>query len=149
MGLVKDPPKPEKDERDYPGTTLPKNRDTKHRVQAVDVTSPVGLVEAAHSHEFLVEGVIQSFYTVGSLGAILSKSPVTIRSWEQKGWLPKARYRSPPPAREQIPGRVPLGKRLYTKEQVLCLVEAYHRYINTRTPDWVSFRKHIKDNYPS
>jgi hypothetical protein len=130
--------------KDYPGKTKPKNRG-KQPVDADDDDWLAGVPTLS----FLINGQLRSFYTIGSLARALGRSPVTIRSWEQKGWLPKARYRSPPPSKEQLPGKDPLGKRLYTPEQAACLVAAYRQHINTpKKPDWQAFRQHIGTHYP-
>lgn len=133
-----------KTERDFPGRTPPRNRTTTPEPEPDD-----DWLAGVSYREYLIEGVLHRFYTVGALASILGRSPVTIRSWEQKGWLPRARYRSPPPSREQIPGRDPIGKRLYTQQQVECVVEAYRQYINIpKKPNWQGFREHIIINYP-
>lgn len=137
-----DPPKPE---RDYPGNTPPRNRGKEPEPEEEEDW----LADAPY-REFLVEGVLRRFYTVGALASILERSSVTIRSWEAKGWLPRAKYRSPPPVKEQIPGREPIGRRLYTQEQVECVIDAFRRYVNApKKPDWEGFRTYIQDNYPT
>lgn len=80
----------------------------------------------------------------------LNRKPVTIRSWESKGWLPSASFRTPPPRSEQIPGKAVKGRRLYSEAQIVFLVEAAITYAidDPVKPDWVGFRKHIEDNYP-
>lgn len=140
-------PEPEKEEPDYPGTTKPKNRDGR---QAVMVEKPTGemLLDGVNPVEFLVKGIMQRFYTVGMLGAILGREAVTIRSWEHKGWLPKATYRSPTPVKQQIPDKKSMGKRLYTRSQVLCLIEGFQQHIDITKPNWAAFRAHIQNNYP-
>lgn len=71
-----------------------------------------------HPVKYFYNGVEHEFFTIGSLAAALGKSVVTIRSWENKGKIPKSPYTSPPPRRETIPGRVPKGKRLWTRAQI-------------------------------
>lgn len=100
--------------------------------------------------EFSVNGEARRFYTVGSLAKALGKSQVTIRSWEQKGWLPQAAWRTPPPQNPQLPGKQVKGQRLYTKEQLLFLVMAYTEYVENLQPrpNWEAFRQAIKRQYP-
>jgi hypothetical protein len=96
-----------------------------------------------------MNGQPQRFYTIGSVAKALGKTPVTIRSWEAKGWLPSASYRTPAPRKEQIPGKASKGKRLYSKDQLVFLVEAYERFIVIpKNPNWESFKIHIRNHYP-
>ena len=68
--------------------------------------------------KYFYNGEEREFFTIRSLADALGKSVVTIRSWENKGLLPKSPYRSPNPRRETIPGRTPRGNRLWTRDQV-------------------------------
>ena len=81
----------------------------------------------------------------------LNRKPVTIRSWEAKGWIPPASFRTPAPKSEQIPGKAVKGRRLYSEAQIVFLVEAAMAYAidDPDSPDWKGFRKHIADNYPT
>lgn len=133
--------KPPVEERAYPGKTPPRN-------QVVDRGEDSWL-NSLPSQEFLVNGIVRKFYTIGSLAKALGKTPVTIRSWEQKGWLPAANFRTKAPNGEQIPGKAVKGKRLYSQEQVVFLAEAYDKYVlSPRKPNWDGFRNHIKTQYP-
>lgn len=126
----------------YPGSLPPKNREERKTDDPVD-----GLP----SREYLVDGAPVKFYTVGSLARVLGyRSPVTIRSWESKGWLPAASFRSPPPKNQQIPGKASRGVRLYSRQQVDFLVQAFYvfRLDHAKSHDWPGFKKHIQDNYP-
>ncbi len=138
----KRPPKAEdKDQRTYPGSTPPRN-------QVLD-TGEESWLNRLPFHEFDVGGVTQKFYTIGALASALGKQPVTIRSWERKGWLPKAKFRTPPPRGEQLPNKTTKGRRLYSQEQVVFLAEAYGKYVlDPRKPNWEGFRNHIKTQYP-
>lgn len=102
------------------------------------------------SHEYMVGGVVKRFYTIGILARVLQRTPVTIRSWERKGWLPKATFRTPAPAGEQIPGKAVKGRRLYSEAQLQCLYEAHQRFSldDPYQADWKGFRNYIKHNYP-
>ena len=139
-GAPKEPPA---DDKLYPGSTPPRNQ-----AQVLDSEDDEWLTRLP-SYEFLLGGVARKFYTVGSLAKALGKQPVTIRSWEQKGWLPPATFRTPPPKSEQLPGKAVKGRRLYSEEQLRFLVRAYEKYIlNPRRPNWDGFRAHIKNQYP-
>lgn len=39
--------------------------------------------------------VTLELFTIGALAKALGKSPITIRTWMKKGWLPRARFRTP------------------------------------------------------
>lgn len=128
-------------EKNYPGSTPPRN--------AVLDKGEDDWLNSLPYKELLVGHEVRRFYTVGSLARALGKQPVTIRSWESKGWIPAAGYRTQTPRSEQIPGKVPKGKRLYSQEQVVFLAEAYEKYVlNPRKPNWDGFRNHIKTQYP-
>lgn len=130
---------------DYPGKTPPRNRGNKRNAPVAEDT-----LNGARSKVFKVNGVDREFFTVGEVARALSRKPVTIRMWEQRGWIPKVKYRTPPPQGEQIPGKVTKGRRLYTKSQVLFLVDALERFkIDTAKSDWDGFRNHIRANWPS
>jgi hypothetical protein len=125
----------------YPGSLPPKNRVERNIEDPVDNLP---------SREYLVDGVPTKFYTVGALAKALGRSPVTIRSWEAKGWLPAASFRSPPPKSQQIPGKASRGVRLYSRPQIDFLVSAFYafRLDHVRDHDWPGFKQHIQDNYP-
>lgn len=136
------PVSPSEEERLYPGKTPPRN-------QLIDRSGESWLNELP-SQEFLVNGVARKFYTIGSLAKALGKQPVTIRSWESKGWLPPANFRTQAPRSEQLPGKTAKGRRLYSQEQLVFLTEAYDKYVlSPRKPNWAGFKKHIKTQYPS
>jgi hypothetical protein len=53
-------------------------------------------------------------FPIGALAKALKREPVTIRSWILKGWIPKARFKTPP-----IHGtRGNAGRRLWTRRQI-------------------------------
>jgi hypothetical protein len=132
------------DGKDYPGNAAPRNRG-----QVIDKPTHEWLTTLP-SHEYTVGGVPKRFYTIGALSMALNRKPVTIRSWESKGWLPPASFRTPPPRSEQIPGKAVKGRRLYSEAQIVFLVEAAITYAidDPVKPDWVGFRKHITEQYP-
>ncbi len=137
--------RPKDGDKLYPGTTPPRNV---HQVASAN-SSVLWLTQLPYK-EYLVGGVKRKFYTVGALATALGKKPVTIRSWESKGWLPKAKWRTPKPVSAQIPGKEPQGRRLYSEEQLTFLVSTYNEYIEDRTnPDWAGFRNKIKRQYPN
>lgn len=125
----------------YPGT-LPPRRERQAEEASV--------LDGLRSREYLVDGVPTKFYTIGELSKALRRSPVTIRSWEAKGWLPTATFRAPPPRSQQIPGKALMGPRLYSGKQIEFLIDAFYAYKldHPKNHDWPGFRQHIKNNYP-
>ncbi len=124
----------------FPGTTPPRNTEETSEYN-VDWLADLPFTE------YLVGGSPRKFYSIGSLAKALGKKPVTIRSWEDKGWLPSASFRTPAPKGTQIPGKQPKGRRLYSTEQVTFLVGAYQQFI-LASNDWDGFKSHITNNYP-
>ena len=131
---------------DYPGNTKPRNR-------TAPANKPVAndYLNGAKSKVYRMGGVDREFFTVGELARALNRKPVTVRMWEQRGWIPKVKYRTAPPAGTQLPGKPTKGRRLYTKNQVECLVEAVERFRldDHKAPNWVGFREFIRTNWPS
>lgn len=72
----------------------------------------------------MLRGVRTEFFTVGDLAAALGRTPVTIRSWEDKGWLPHATFRTETPKGTQVPGKKVKGRRLYTRSQIEVVLAA-------------------------
>lgn len=101
-------------EKDFPGRLPPVNRKNgdPEKDDSVDVqwdAKPVVYNYGGHAREF---------FTIGHLATALGRSPVTIRSWENKGVLPKSPFRSPSPKTSAIQGGKPKGKRLWTRSQI-------------------------------
>lgn len=99
------------DLRPFPGKREPVNRSA----PAVD-TSPQVWDEKPTFYTY--KGVSTEFFTISNLAVALGRKPVTIRSWENKGLLPKSPYRSPRPQRGSIPGKEVKGRRLWTRPQI-------------------------------
>ena len=102
------------DLKDWPGKKRPVNR------PAEVATPESGCYDGWDKKPvvYIHGGVSQEFFTIGHLADALGRSPVTIRSWESKGLLPKSPYRSPRPRGETLPGRRSSGKRLWTRDQI-------------------------------
>lgn len=142
--LAKRKEKESADRAKFPGSTPPRNS-----TSSLD-SQPDSWLNSLSSLTYSVNGVERKFYTIGSLCAALGNKPVTIRSWESKGWLPKPKFRTPPPRGSQIPGKAIKGRRLYTMEQVVFIVETYERFIVVpKNPNWDGFRTHIRQHYPT
>lgn len=129
----------------FPGNTPPRN--SKETLDK-EVSSVLGSLP----YKKMIVGKereTKKMYTIGALSEALGNKPVTIRSWEAKGWLPKATYRTSKPRGEQVPGKTVQGKRLYSQEQVMFLVKAYNSHILTPAKaNWPGFRTYIKRYYP-
>jgi hypothetical protein len=102
---------------DWPGKRKPVNRDLGAPVKE----EPEGWDDKPVM--YMYKGQQKEFFTISHLAAALGKSPVTIRSWENKGFLPRSSYRSPRPRRETLPGTARKGKRLWTREQILGILD--------------------------
>jgi hypothetical protein len=131
---------------DFPGNTPPRNRASSPKKRVAE-----DYLNGARAKIYRIGGVDREFYTVGELARALNRKPVTIRSWESRGWIPKVKYRTPPPAGTQIPGKVPKGRRLYSRNQLEFLVEALSKFKldDQRSGDWSGFRNHIRANWPA
>ena len=129
---------------DYPGSRKPKNRGNK--VKAITDDKYNG----AKPKKYIIKGIEVLMFTIADLAKAIGKRPSTLRVWEHRGWLPKAKYRTPKPVKQQIPEKPSQGRRLYTLEQVEFLLEAMTRFKvrEVNHGDWNGFRKHIKDNWP-
>lgn len=99
------------DLKDFPGNRTPVRRDN------ADDTEDTDDEWAEKPVVYNFGGVAREFFTIRHLAAALSRSPVTIRSWENKGVLPKSPYRSPAPKKSSIQTK-PKGKRLWTRAQI-------------------------------
>lgn len=130
---------------DYPGKTPPKNR--KDSPSRVDPDRYRG----ARSKVLKIKGVDKVFFTVGETARALGRKAVTIRMWEQKGWIPQANYRTSAPKGENLNEKLVKGRRLYSTLQLECLITASERYKidDPAKANWEGFRIYIKDNWPN
>lgn len=76
---------------------------------------------------YFINGENLEFFTIGHLSKALNRSSVTIRSWENKGVLPRSPFRSPAPEVTPTYGTVPKGRRLWTREQIEGILEICKR----------------------
>jgi len=141
---VKDPLELFKDLPDYPGGRKPKNRNRKTKPIAEDKYN------GAKPKKYIINGEEVLMFTIGELAKAIGKRPSTLRVWEHRGWLPKAKYRTPKPMKQQIPEKTSQGRRLYSVQQVEFLLEAIIRFKvrEINHGDWNGFRTYIKDNWP-
>ena len=99
----------------YPGGRPPANR-----------PAPAPTEEAGWDDKPVVmlhRGAEREFFTIGHLAKALSRSTVTIRSWENKGVFPRSPLSTP--KSQVVPnfGSKPVGRRLYTREQIEGVLE--------------------------
>jgi hypothetical protein len=76
----------------------------------------------AHPTMKVVGGKSIEFFTVGQLAMALGREAGTVRSWEQKGWLPLPVFRTKAPDWAGMPNRSLKGRRLWTRAQVAGIV---------------------------
>jgi hypothetical protein len=98
----------------WPGKRQPVNR-------TAEPASSGGPTESGwdeNPKRYMVKGVEREFFTISHLSAALGRSAVTIRSWENKGKIPRTPYRSPTPRGNSLPGTTAKGMRLWTREQI-------------------------------
>jgi hypothetical protein len=130
---------------DFPGKKQPKNRPEAQLQSSILIDRYNG----AKGKDYVINGVTQTFYSIGEVSKALGKKPVTLRMWERKGWIPKTSFRTPTPKSEQIPGKVLKGRRLYSQEQLDTLIDGVERFgiLEYYSGDWDGFIKYIKDNW--
>lgn len=131
---------------DFPGKTPPKNRATS-RPQAMREDE----LNGARGKFYRIKGEDVELFTIGEVARAIGRQPVTVRAWESRGWIPKANFRTPAPARQQIPGKATKGRRLYTRQQVEFLAKAVSSFsLDLKTsPDWPKFREYVRANWPA
>lgn len=97
--------------------------------------------------QYVMGGVEREFFTISHLATALGRSVVTIRSWENKGLLPKTPYRSPRPRGKTLPDKQPKGKRLWTREQVngILMIARDEQVILNGKPPTEHFAKRVLD----
>lgn len=69
-----------------------------------------------------LNGVETELFTIGALAQALEKKIVTIRLWEQKGYIPMAPYRL---RSKQLNGQKVNGNRVYTRELIEITIEEF------------------------
>jgi hypothetical protein len=69
-----------------------------------------------------INGKDYELFTIGQLAKALGLKPVTLRSWEDKGWMPKPVLHTAPPRLGGIRNKALNGRRLWTREQVAGIV---------------------------
>ena len=126
------------DQKDYPGATKPRNRPGG---EAYQERREAKVNEK--TYEFATkDGEVKTFYTIKTIARIFGRKTVTIRAWEDKGIMPKPKFRTPAPKGPHL-GAEPKGRRLYTQNQVdyLLLLCKRYRMLEQNTADWKGFQK--------
>lgn len=82
-----------------------------------------------------LNGVETELFTIGALAQALEKQIVTIRLWEQKGYIPMAPYRL---RSKQLNGKKVNGNRVYTRELIEITIEEFasRGLIGTARVEW-------------
>jgi hypothetical protein len=136
---------PPPDDKDYPGNTSPRNRPG-----GVKYEQRKEAKAGERTYEYrLPDGSLQTFYMIATVAKIFGREPVTIRAWEDRGVLPRPRYRTPKPRGKHL-GNAPAGRRLYTQDQIDFLVALCERcnMMDHLKADWTKFRAAMVD-YPT
>lgn len=130
---------------DWPGNTPPKNRSTTQKPISSEKYN------GAKSKTYRISGIDRELLTVGELAKALGRKAITIRMWENQGWIPKATYRTSPPSGQQIPGKPSKGRRLYSIEQLETLLKAASLYSidQPSKANWDGFKQYVKNNWPT
>jgi hypothetical protein len=81
------------------------------------ISGPKDVLEGRTGKVFTIGGRAVELFTISDVAELLNRRPVTIRKWEEKGFIPKATY-AKPGANKDPRGR----RRLYSREQVIALV---------------------------
>lgn len=72
-----------------------------------------------------MDGREVEFYLLGALAKALGKSPVTIRLWERRSYIPRSPYRLPSHINSK--GKEIPGKRVFTRELIQIAVEEFSK----------------------
>ena len=85
---------------------------------------------------YTIDGVELEMFTNGFIGKLLNREAQTIRKWEQQGIIPQATYRNAS------------NRRMYTKNQVLAIVNCVRKYeLKQGTPIPKEFVEEVKDEF--
>lgn len=98
------------EEETYPGSKQALRPIDEEEVRKARPVAPPIPWDEMPSRVYTVRGQDTEFYTIGSLATALQRQVVTLRKWEQKGYLPPAQFRAP--------GKKTKQDRLYTREQI-------------------------------
>jgi len=72
----------------------------------------------------VLQGVETEIFTIGALAHALEKKIVTIRLWENKGYIPIAPYRL---RSKTLQGKKVNGNRVYTRDLIEIAIEEFNR----------------------
>jgi hypothetical protein len=124
---------------DYPGRRKPVNRERKVEV-------PEAAPWDARPLHYIVKGEKQEFFTIGHLASALGYSVQSIRAWEASGLLPRTPYRSPRPRKAATAKVNTKGKRLWTREQIVGIVQIAReeKVILNKVPPNPRFAKRVQ-----
>lgn len=86
-----------------------------------------------------LNGIETELFTVGALAQALQKQIVTIRLWEQKGYIPIAPYRL---RSKTLNGKKVNGNRVYTRELIEIAIEEFAKrgLLGSARVEWKNLR---------
>lgn len=125
---------------DYPGRRKPVNRGTKSKAK------PDRPVWDEKPVKYMVGGEVREFYLISHVAMALDYSVQSVRSWEDRGLLPRTPYRSPKTKGKPQAAGSHKGKRLWTREQVEGIVRLArrHQVILNKKPPTAAFARDVK-----
>jgi hypothetical protein len=88
----------------------------------------------------LPNGKDVELFTVGALAQALGRPFVSIRVWNEKGYLPKAPYRLP--TKKNVHGEDHKGRRLYSRAMIEAAVQLFNKagLLQVKRIDWAVHR---------
>jgi hypothetical protein len=88
----------------------------------------------------LPNGKDVELFTVGALAQALGRPFVSIRVWNEKGYLPKAPYRLP--TKKNVHGEDHKGRRLYSRAMIEAAVQLFDKagLLEVKRIDWAVHR---------
>jgi len=119
----------------YPGSKR------KRRTPEVVVERPQVSWDAKPYVKTLPNGKEVEMFTVGALANALGRPFITVRSWNEKGYLPKPPYRLP--TKKNKNGEDHKGRRLYSRAMIEAAVALFAQFgvLHVSRIDWSTHRQ--------
>lgn len=101
---------------------------------------PIQPWDAKPQLKTLPNGKDVELFTVGALAQALGRPFVSIRVWNEKGYLPKAPYRLP--TKKNVHGEDHKGRRLYSRAMIEAAVQLFDKagLLEVKRIDWAVHR---------
>ena len=119
----------------YPGSRQKRRTTvTEKKSKAVETTGWDAKPQTKRVHGKEIE-----MFTIGALAQALGKAEGTIRSYQDKGYLPKTPYRLPT---RMVNGQPRAGRRLFTRSMVQAAVDAFAKrdLIDAPRVEWKNYK---------